>query len=81
MAERFVKEEKVTRVFHEVETVAKSNKQYSYACVDQTRPILTLDTLVLKNAFLDAKNRGVKLHYVTEITKDNLPYCKQLILK
>jgi two-component system, OmpR family, sensor histidine kinase VicK len=41
---------------------------------------LTLDILDLKNAFLDAKNRGVKLHYVTEITKDNLPYCKQLMV-
>ena len=50
-----------------------------YACVDQTRPILTLDILVLKKAFEDAKRRGVKLMYVTEITKDNLSYCKQLI--
>jgi nitrogen-specific signal transduction histidine kinase len=47
--------------------------------VDQTRPVLTLDTLDLKNAFLYAKRRGVKLHYVTEITKDNISYCKQLM--
>ena len=40
---------------------------------------MTLDILVLKNAFLDAKNRGVKLLYITEITKDNLTYCKQLM--
>jgi two-component system, OmpR family, sensor histidine kinase VicK len=33
----------------------------------------------LKNAFLDAKNRGVKLLYITEITKDNLIYCKELV--
>src|ERR687897_431034 len=50
-----------------------------YACVDQTRPILTLDILVLKKAFEDAKRRGVKLMYVTEITKENLTYCKQLM--
>ena len=50
-----------------------------YACVDQTRPILTLDILVLKKAFEDAKRRGVKLMYVTEITKDNLSYCKRLM--
>jgi signal transduction histidine kinase len=35
--------------------------------------------LVLKIAFEDAKRRGVKLMYVTEITKENLPYCKQLM--
>ena len=34
---------------------------------------------VLKQAFLRAKRRGVKLRYITEITKDNLPYCKQLL--
>jgi two-component system, OmpR family, sensor histidine kinase VicK len=50
-----------------------------YACVDQTRPILALDISVLKKAFEDAKRRGVKLMYVTEITKDNLSYCKQLM--
>jgi two-component system, OmpR family, sensor histidine kinase VicK len=76
----------VTRVFYGVETVISTVIQFLnqtnfevYACVDQTRPILTLDILVLRNAFLDAKNRGVKLLYITEITKDNLTYCKQLI--
>jgi two-component system, OmpR family, sensor histidine kinase VicK len=34
---------------------------------------------LLEKAFLDAKNRGVKLLYVTEINRDNLSYCKQLL--
>ncbi|HEX6027832.1 MAG TPA: HAMP domain-containing sensor histidine kinase [Nitrososphaeraceae archaeon] len=49
------------------------------ACVDYTRPSLAIDFLALKNAFLNAKKRGVKLRYVTEITKDNSSYCKQLL--
>ena len=49
------------------------------ACVDYTRPSLAVDFLALKNAFLNAKKRGVKLRYVTEITKDNISYCKQLL--
>lgn len=76
----------VTSVFYGVEAVINTVIQFLkqtnfvvYACVDQTRPILTLDIIVLKNAFLDAKNRGVKLLYITEITKDNLTYCKQLM--
>src|SRR5215217_451461 len=76
----------VTMVFYGVETVISTVIEFLnqtnnivYACVDQTRPILTLDILVLKNAFLDAKNRGVKLLYITEITKDNLTYCKELV--
>ena len=34
---------------------------------------------VHKEGFIDAKNRGVYLRYLTEITKDNLSHCKELI--
>jgi two-component system, OmpR family, sensor histidine kinase VicK len=75
-----------TLVFYGVDAVINTVIQFLnqtsktvYACVDQTRPILTLDILVLKKAFEDAKRRGVKLMYVTEITKENLSYCKQLM--
>src|SRR5215207_2051461 len=49
------------------------------ACVDYSRPSLAIEIDVLKEAFLNAKKRGVKLRYVTEITKDNISYCKQLL--
>ena len=49
------------------------------ACVDYTRPSLAIDIQVLREAFLDAKKRSVKLRYVTEITKDNISYCKQMM--
>jgi two-component system, OmpR family, sensor histidine kinase VicK len=49
------------------------------ACVDYTRPSLAIDIVILKKAFLDAKKRGVKLRYATEITKDNISYCKQMM--
>jgi signal transduction histidine kinase len=49
------------------------------ACVDYTRPSLVIKFDQLRNAFLSAKNRGVKLRYVTEITEDNIAYCKELI--
>jgi len=49
------------------------------ACVDYTRPSLAVEIEQLKKAFLDAKKRGVKLRYVTEITNDNLTYCKELM--
>jgi two-component system, OmpR family, sensor histidine kinase VicK len=41
------------------------------ACVDYTRPSLAVEIEQLKKAFLDAKKRGVKLRYVTEITNEN----------
>ena len=86
MVERFTEDGGATKVLYGVETVVNTIIEFLnrtndvvYACVDQTRPVLTLDTLDLKNAFLYAKRRGVKLHYVTEITKDNISYCKQLM--
>jgi two-component system, OmpR family, sensor histidine kinase VicK len=78
--------QELTRVYYGSETVIdtvlhflKKSNNIIYACVDQTRPSLTIDIVMLKEAFLDAKNRGVKMLYVTEITKDNLFYCKQLL--
>lgn len=73
-------------VFYGVETVIntiieflnQTNNEVN-ACVDQTRPILVLNIADLRDAFLRTKKRGVKLRYITEITKDNLPYCKQLL--
>ena len=79
-------EREFTRVYYGGETVIDTILQFLnksndiiYACVDQTRPSLTIDIALLKEAFLDAKNRGVKLFYITEINRDNLSYCKQLI--
>jgi len=47
--------------------------------MNYTRPPLAIGLEPIKKAFLDAKNRGVHLRYLTEITKDNLPYCKELM--
>jgi two-component system, OmpR family, sensor histidine kinase VicK len=48
-------------------------------CVDHTRPGLCIEIRRLMNAFIDAKKRQVKIRYITEITNDNLDYCKELI--
>jgi two-component system, OmpR family, sensor histidine kinase VicK len=47
-------------------------------CMDNTRPSLALDIEAIKKSFLGARNRNVKLRYLTEITTANVPYCKQL---
>ncbi len=49
------------------------------ACVDYTRPLLAVEIEQLRKAFLDARTRGVRLRYVTEVTEDNVAYCKELI--
>jgi two-component system, OmpR family, sensor histidine kinase VicK len=49
------------------------------ACIDYSRPALAIELKQLKKAFLDAKSRGVRLRYITEITENNVGYCKELI--
>jgi two-component system, OmpR family, sensor histidine kinase VicK len=48
-------------------------------CVDHTRPYLAIEIMRLRDAFVDAKRRHVTIRYITEITKDNLHYCKEMI--
>ena len=48
-------------------------------CIDHSRPSLAIEIEQLKKAFLDAKGRGVRLRYVTEVTHDNVSYCKELL--
>lgn len=45
-------------------------------CMNYTRPPLTVDIAQIKKACLDAKSRGIRLRYLTEITIDNIFYCK-----
>jgi two-component system, OmpR family, sensor histidine kinase VicK len=49
------------------------------ACIDHTRPALIVELRELKKAFRDVKKRGVKLRYITEITTENISFCKELL--
>jgi two-component system sensor histidine kinase VicK len=75
-----------TEVFYGEEQVVNLVVQFASktrskidACVDHTRPVLATEIKPLKDAFLAAKIRGVKLRYITEITSENIPYCKELV--
>ena len=47
--------------------------------MEHTRPSLVLGIESIKKSFLDAKNRDVKLRYITEITTENISSCKELM--
>jgi two-component system sensor histidine kinase VicK len=48
-------------------------------CGDVRHPSIIVTTEPVKKAFIDVRNRGVKTRFITEITKDNLHYCKELM--
>ncbi|TVP41828.1 sensor histidine kinase [Candidatus Nitrosocosmicus arcticus] len=50
------------------------------SCVSSTAPSVIIEGEPIKDARIaSVKNRGIKLRYVTEITADNLAYCKEML--
>jgi two-component system sensor histidine kinase VicK len=47
--------------------------------MNHTRPLLAISIKEIWKAFTNAKSRGVKLRYLTEITHDNISSCKELL--
>src|SRR6476620_8889943 len=47
--------------------------------MNYTRPQLAIVLKPIKKAFFCAKNRNVKTRYLTEITTENISYCKELM--
>ncbi|MDQ6666775.1 MAG: HAMP domain-containing histidine kinase [Thermoproteota archaeon] len=77
---------KRTEVLHGTEDVLdeevrffSNTKRRIDTCMNYTRPPLAVGIGQIKKAFLDAKSRGVRLRYLTEITNENISYCKELI--
>ena len=48
-------------------------------CVDHTRPSLLIDIEALRMTFNEARKRGIRIRFVTEMTDDNITYCKELM--
>ena len=79
-------EEATTRVIYGMQNVLEAETGLFQraahridTCMNYTRPPLAISLPQITAAFLDAKKRGVKLRYITEITEDNLSYCKELM--
>ena len=47
-------------------------------CGDSLSPSFSMGVEPIKKGYIDFKNRGVKIRFITEIKKDNIHYCKEL---
>jgi two-component system, OmpR family, sensor histidine kinase VicK len=47
-------------------------------CVDSAVPPFSMSERI-KQGYVNAKARGISIRYITEITKDNLKFCKELM--
>ena len=48
-------------------------------CADYTWPSVAMGVEVFKKGLYELKKRNVKSRFVTDITKDNIKYCKELM--
>src|SRR5919197_2980280 len=49
------------------------------SCGDYKAPSLILEVEQYKQLLSDIKAKGIQLRYITDITKDNIHYCKELL--
>ena len=58
--------------------ISKTDRKMS-SCLDATGPSISLGVELYNKGLIDLKNRGIIVRQITEITKDNIHYCKQLM--
>jgi HKD family nuclease len=49
------------------------------SCGDRRAPSVAIGVEAYKKLLFDLRNRGIKLRYITEITKENIQYCKEMM--
>lgn len=60
-----------------IERFQANTKTFWGACVDSSLPSFSVGKV--KQGYIDAKKRGVRIQYITDITDDNLQYCKEIM--
>jgi two-component system, OmpR family, sensor histidine kinase VicK len=74
-----------TEVLHGEENVMNTVLQFlskAYridSCGDHRAPSVAIGVEEYKELLFDLRNRGTKLRFITEITKENIHYCKQVM--
>jgi two-component system sensor histidine kinase VicK len=75
-----------TEVLHGTENVISEELQFFArakscidTCMEHTRPSLAIGIEPIKRSLVEARNRDVRLRYLTEITSENVSYCKELM--
>jgi two-component system sensor histidine kinase VicK len=49
------------------------------SCIDKSNPNTIITTEPIVNGIIDLNKRGIKLRVITEVTKDNIRYCRELM--
>ena len=61
-----------------IEFMAEVKQRMDY-CYDQNAPSIVVEVDAYRNGYLEVLKRGGKIRVITEITNENLEYCKKLL--
>lgn len=64
---------------HRLEKTMSRVKDMAYVCGDSLSPSFSMDVESIKKGYINFKKRGIKTKFITEITQDNIGYCKELM--
>jgi two-component system, OmpR family, sensor histidine kinase VicK len=78
--------ENTTEVLYGIESAVGRGVQFMQnvrdrmdLCGDKNGPSIILEFKVYKNNYIDIKRRGGKIRLITDINKENINYCKELM--
>ena len=81
-----ISDREVTQVWEGVENTIGKSLDVLYklqkscdSCLDRNAPSVILTTEPIKQAYLDLKRRGIKVRIITEVTRENIEFCKEMI--
>ena len=64
-------------IIEAIERFQARTRNFWYACVEKSLPAFSVGKV--KQGYLEARSRGVEISYITDITKENLGYCREIM--
>jgi two-component system sensor histidine kinase VicK len=81
-----ISDREVTQVWEGVENTVGKSLDVLYKlqkscdlCVDRNAPSVILTTEPIRQAYLDLKRRGIRVRFITEVTRENIEYCREIM--
>ncbi len=81
-----ISDREVTQVWEGVENTVGKSLDVLYrlqkscdSCLDRNAPSVIITTEPIRQAYLDLKRRGIRIRFITEVTRENIEYCKEIM--
>jgi two-component system, OmpR family, sensor histidine kinase VicK len=81
-----ISDREVTQVWEGIENTVGKSLDVLYKlrkscdlCVDRNAPSVILTTEPIRQAYFDLKRRGIRVRFITEVTRENIEYCREMM--